>query len=211
MSTDSNAFHDFERAGWERASEHYGNAFGALTMQAAGALLGAAQVSAGTRLLDVATGPGFIAGAAASLGAIVIGLDFAEAMIAESRRRHPAIEFRQGDAEALPFGDSTFDAVVMNFGLLHLARPEAAIAEAHRVLRPGGRYALTVWAPPGEAVGFGMTIGALQAHGDPAVPLPEGPPFFRFSAGDEFAGTLEAAGFGDIEVHDLYLTSIYLL
>jgi SAM-dependent methyltransferase len=206
MSVDSNAFHDFERAGWERASEHYGDAFGALTMQAAGALLGAAHVSAGTRLLDVATGPGFIAGAAASLGAIVIGLDFAEAMIAEGRRRHPAIEFRQGDAQDLPFDDAAFDAVVMNFGLLHLARPDAAIAEARRVLRPGGRYALTVWAVPEEAVGFGIILKAVQTHGNPNVPLPEGPPFFRFSAGDEFARTLEAAGFGDIEVRTLPLT-----
>jgi len=202
----ANTFHDFEHAGWERASEHYSDAFGALTVQTADALLNAAGVASGTRLLDVATGPGFIAGAAAARGAAVVGLDFSSAMIAEARQRHPAITFREGDAEALPFEAGTFDAVVMNFGLLHLARPDTAIAEAHRVLRSGGRAAFTVWAPPEEAVGFGMTIKAVQAHGNPNVPLPEGPPFFRFSAAGEFGGTLERAGFSDIAVRTLPLT-----
>ena len=202
----TDTFHDFEHAGWERASEYYGDAFGALTTQAAGALLKAAGASFGTRLLDVATGPGFIAAAAAALGAHAVGLDFSAAMIAEARRRHPAMTFREGDAEALPFDACSFDAVVMNFGLLHLARPDAAIAEAHRVLRPEGLYALTVWAEPEQAVGFGLVLKAVQEHGNPDVPLPEGPPFFRFSAPEEVKRTLEHAGFSDVEVRTLPLT-----
>jgi SAM-dependent methyltransferase len=200
------AFHEFERSGWERASAHYDEAFGALTRQTADALLDAAQVSTGTRVLDVATGPGPIAAAAAARGAQVVGLDFSRAMIAEAQRRDPAIAFREGDAEALPFDASGFDAVVMNFGLLHLARPEAAIAEAHRVLRTGGRYALTVWSAPEEAVGFGMVLRAVQEHGNPNVPLPEGPPFFRFSTPAEFRTTLELAGFSGVDVRTLPLT-----
>jgi SAM-dependent methyltransferase len=199
-------FHDFEHAGWERASEYYGDAFGALTTQTAGALLNAAGASSGMRLLDVATGPGFIAAAAAVLGARAVGLDFSAAMIAEARRRHPALTFREGDAEALPFEPASFDAVVMNFGLLHLARPDAAITEAHRVLRPEGRYALTVWAEPEQAVGFGLVLKAVQEHGNPDVPLPEGPPFFRFSAPEEVKRTLEHAGFSGVEVRTLPLT-----
>jgi SAM-dependent methyltransferase len=202
----TDTFHDFERAGWERASEHYGDAFGALTTQAAGALLGAVGASSGTRLLDVATGPGFIAAAAAALGAHAVGLDFSAAMIAQARRRYPAITFREGDAEALPFDACSFDAVVMNFGLLHLARPGAAITEALRVLRPEGLYALTVWAEPEQAVGFGLVLKAVQEHGDPNVPLPEGPPFFRFSAHREIERTLENTGFSDVEVRTLPLT-----
>jgi SAM-dependent methyltransferase len=204
ISTDT--FHDFEHAGWERASEYYGDAFGALTTQAAGALLKAAGASSGTRLLDVATGPGFIAAAAAALGAHAVGLDFSAAMIAEARRRHPAMTFREGDAEALPFDACSFDAVVMNFGLLHLARPDAAIAEAHRALRSEGLYALTVWAPPEQAIGFGMVLRAVQEHGNPDVALPEGPPFFRFSAPEEIRRTLEDSGFSDVEVRILPLT-----
>jgi SAM-dependent methyltransferase len=199
------AFHEFEHAGWERASAHYGDAFGALTIQAAPYLLDAVGASAGTRLLDVATGPGFIAGAAAARGAAVVGLDFSAAMITEARRRHPSIDFREGDAEALPFEAATFDAVMMNFGLLHLARPDQAIAEARRVLRPGGRYGLTVWAGPEQAVGFGMVLGAVQEHGNPNVPLPDGPPFFQFSAADQFVKALERASFTDVTVRTVPL------
>jgi SAM-dependent methyltransferase len=204
--TDAAAFHDFEQRGWERAAAHYGNAFGALTAQTAGPLLDAAGAAAGTRVLDVASGPGFIAAAAAAGGADVVGLDFSSAMIAEARRRHPAIAFREGDAEALPFADASFDAVVMNFGMLHLARPDAAIAEAHRVLRAGGRYAFTVWGSPEQAIGFGLTVRAIEELGRPQVGLPEGPPFFKFSDPAECRRTLEAAGFAGADVRLLPLT-----
>src|SRR5439155_17150810 len=179
---------------------------GSLTPQLAGALLDSAGVAAGSRVLDVCTGPGFIAGAAAARNATVVGLDFSAAMIAEARRLHPAVTFREGDAEALPFEAGTFDAVVMGFGLLHLSRPDTAIAEAHRVLRAGGRYALTVWAAPEQTVGFDLVLKAVQEHGNPKVLLPEGPPFFRFSAPGEFLATLEGAGFGDVRVRTLPLT-----
>jgi SAM-dependent methyltransferase len=206
VALDPGAFHAFEQSGWERASAYYEDAFGTLTPQAAGPLLDAAGVSPGRRVLDVATGPGPIAAAAAARGADVVGLDFSAAMIAEARRRHPAIAFREGDAEALPFNASSFDAVVMNFGLLHLARPDTAIAEAHRVLRGGGGCALTVWAPPEEAVGFGLVLAAVREFGNPDVTLPEGPPFFRFSDQAEFRRTLEHAGFSDVQVRTLTLT-----
>jgi SAM-dependent methyltransferase len=206
MTADPRAFHEFERSGWERASAHYDEAFGTLTRQTADALLDAGRVSTGTRVLDVATGPGPIAAAAAARGAHVVGLDFSCAMIAEAQRRYPAITFRDGDAEALPFDASSFDAVVMNFGLLHLARPDAAIAKAHRVLRTGGRYALTVRSAPEEAIGFGMVLRAVQEHGNPNVALPEGPPFFRFSAPAEFKTALEIAGFTGVDVRALQLT-----
>ena len=203
---DPTAFHDFEHAGWERAAEHYADAFGCLTTQTIDALLDAVGARAGTRLLDVACGPGFVAAAAAARGASVVGLDFSPAMIAEARRRHPMLMFYDGEAEALPFDVASFDAVVMNFGLLHLARPDAAVAEAHRVLRAGGRYAFTVWASPEQAVGFGMALRAIEEFGTTDVPLPEGPPFFRFSAPDETRRTLEQAGFSSVDVRQLPLT-----
>jgi ubiquinone/menaquinone biosynthesis C-methylase UbiE len=203
---DADAFHDFEHAGWERAAGFYGGVFGELTAQTAGPLLDAAAVAAGTRVLDVATGPGFIAGAAAVREAIVSALDFSPAMIADARVRYPGIAFHDGDAEALPFDEGAFDAVVMNFGLLHLARPESALAEAHRVLRPGGRYAFTVWAAPEQAVGFGIVLRAIREVGRLDVPLPEGPPFFRFSALDECRRTLDQAGFNEVDARVLPLT-----
>jgi len=204
MTSDAVAFHDFEQQGWERASAHYADAFGNLTSQMAGPLLDATRVRQGIRLLDVCTGPGFIAAAAAARGGAATGLDFSAAMIAEAKRRHPDVDFREGDAEALPFPIAAFEAVVMNFGLLHLARPDAAIAEAHRVLRGGGRYALTVWSE--DAVGFGLALKAIQQHGNPNVPLPDGPPFFRFSAAAELERTLHDAGFSEVAVQTVPLT-----
>jgi len=199
------AFHDFEQAGWERAARFYVDSFGPLTIQTAPALLDAVGAGPGTRILDVACGPGFIAAAAAERGAVVAGLDFASAMIDEATRRHPRIAFRQGDAEALAFEDACFDAVTMNFGMLHLARPDAAIAEAWRVLRPGGRYGFTVWAGPDRAAGFGMALRAIERYGNSHVPLPEGPPFFRFSDANGTRQTLEEAGFLDVEIRELPL------
>jgi len=203
---DAKAFHEFEHAGWERAAAHYADAFGGVTVGTAPTLLDAVHARAGVRLLDVACGPGFVTAAAAARGAEAIGLDFSSAMIAHARRAHPSVTFREGDAEALPFDDRSFDAVVMNFGLLHLARPDVAIADAARVLRPGGRYAFTIWAPPDKAVGFGLVLKAIETYGRTDVGLPEGPPFFRFSDDAECRRTLDASGFTDVAVRTLPLT-----
>jgi ubiquinone/menaquinone biosynthesis C-methylase UbiE len=201
----SAAFHDFEHAGWQRAAAAYADTLTLLTSQTTGPLLDAAGAGPGVRLLDVATGPGVVASAAAERRASVTGLDFSSAMIAVARGRHPSITFREGNAQALPFDAASFDAVVMNFGLLHLAEPEQAIVEAHRVLRPGGRYAFTVWAEPDQALGFGMVLRAIQTFGQMDVGLPEGPAFFRFSDPAEMRQVLERAGFHQIEIRTLPL------
>jgi SAM-dependent methyltransferase len=154
-------------------------------------------------VLDVACGPGYLAAAAARRGARVVGVDFAEAMLRAARRSVPAVAFELGDAEALPFGTGRFDAVLMNFGLLHLARPDQAIVEAARVLRPGGRAAFTVWAPPSHAVAFGLVLDAVRAHGNPDVPLPPGPPFFRFSDARECEAATLAAGLRECRVTEV--------
>jgi SAM-dependent methyltransferase len=120
----------------------------------------------------------------------VVGIDFSAPMVAEARRKYPGIEFQVGNAEALPFPDGSFDAVVMNFGMLHLGQPDQALVEAHRVLRSGGRLAFTVWAKPEETVGFDITFHAIHTHGAMNVPLPQGPPFFRFSDPGESRRTL---------------------
>src|SRR6201989_3012737 len=114
------SFRDFEQQGWQRAAEFYGDAFGGLHAQTAEPMLEAVNATPGTQLLDIACGPGFIAAAAAARGATVTGIDFSSAMVAEARRRWPALAFREGDAEALAFESSSLDAITMNFGLLHL-------------------------------------------------------------------------------------------
>ena len=121
-------FAAFEQQGWERAAEGWHRHFGPLAMQAVGPLLDAAGVGAGLRVLDVATGPGYAAGMAVARGATAWGLDIAAAQVALARLNYPQAVFQQGDGEALPFADGSFDAVVLNFGIMHMARPEAALA-----------------------------------------------------------------------------------
>ena len=197
---DVSEFHEFERAGWERVAGDYHRYFAALTTRFIEPLLDAGGVEAGRRVLDVATGPGYVAAAAADRGADVMGIDFAEAAVAVARQQYPGIGFRTGSAEDLPISDSQFDVVLMNFGLLHIARPEQALAEAHRVLRPGGRIAFTVWADPQACLGFKIILNAIAEHGNMDVPLPDGPPFFRFSESAETKRVLIEAGFREPEV-----------
>jgi ubiquinone/menaquinone biosynthesis C-methylase UbiE len=199
-SIDPAAFHQFEHQGWQEIASRYHGGFAAVTTQSVAALLSAAHVTDGTRVLDVACGPGYAAGVAAAGGAQATGIDFSSEMVDDARRRHPGVEFREGDAEQLSFPDSSFDAVVMNFGMLHLGRPERALTEAHRVLRPGGGVAFTVWDMPDKAIGFGIVIGAIQKYGDLNVPIPPGPPFFRFSDPAEARRALNEAGFTNVTV-----------
>lgn len=192
---DPETFRNFEHAGWEGIPDSYHEAFGRLTSQAIEPLLDAARVKRGMNFLDIASGPGYVGAAAVERGATVLGVDFSTAMIAQARRLHPGIDFREGDAENLPLGSGLFDAAAMNFGILHLGQPQKALLEAHRVLRGGGRFAFSVWAPPQETIGFGIVLRAVEAHGEPRVNLPEGPPFFRYSDAEECKRGLIVTGF----------------
>jgi len=192
---DPAAFGAFEHAGWERAGEEYPESFGQITRQCAEPLLDAVRTGPGLRLLDVACGPGFVAAAAAARGARAVGIDFSSSMVALARRAHPAVEFRQADAEALPFPDADFDAVVCAFGILHFPRPAAAIAEACRVLRPGGTFALTDWVPNQSGTFLGLFADAVKAHGNPRVAVPPGPPVGQFADRAHCSQALQAAGF----------------
>ena len=193
--SDLRAFKEFEKSGWERAADPYHHHWGKLSQQSAEPLLDAAKVVAGRKVLDVATGAGYIAAAAAKRGAQAIGLDFSEAQVRLARRMYPDVEFRQGDAENLPFEANTFDALVVGFGINHLPDPEAAFAEAFRVLKIGGYFAFTVWAAPEENPGFGIVLGAIEKYGEPNANLPPAPPYFRFADRDQTRRALEEAGF----------------
>jgi 2-polyprenyl-3-methyl-5-hydroxy-6-metoxy-1,4-benzoquinol methylase len=103
----------------------------------------------GERILDLATGTGWTSRMVAASGATVTGADIAEDLMQAARDRAAkeglAIEYRTGDAEGLPFADGAFDAVVSTCGIMFASRQEAAAAELARVVRPGGRIALTTW------------------------------------------------------------------
>ena len=198
-------FRDFEHAGWESVAQRYHDAFARLTSQAIGPLLEAAGAKPGAKLLDVASGPGYVAAVAAEQGTQAVGVDFASSMVELASERYPGVKFQQGDAESLPFPDASFDAVTMNFGVLHLANPDRALEEAHRVLRPSGRFAFTAWAAPEQARGFGVVLDAIGKFGRTEVGLPPGPPFFRFADAAESRRSLERVGFENAQARILPL------
>jgi SAM-dependent methyltransferase len=199
-------FTAFEHDGWEKKAKSYKSTYGEVTKQSNGALLDALEVRAGTRILDVATGPGYVAGAAARRGAQAVGIDFAQAMLDEAARAYPDVSFYRGSAVALPFPDASFDAVGISFGLMHFTDPDKALAEAFRVLRSGGKVAFTVWAAPDRAVGFGFALKAVAAYGQMDVRLPSGPPRGRFDDWKECERTLQAAGFAETQVVEVSQT-----
>jgi SAM-dependent methyltransferase len=195
MKTPKDKFTRFEHAGWERVADKYDSTWSSLTRQFIPNLISAAQISSGMSVLDVACGPGYVSNAVKQSGAVPTGIDFSEKMIAIAKAMFPEISFVQGDAQALPFGDASFDRVLINFGLLHVSHPETACAEACRVSKPKGRFAFSVWAGPDENPGSKIVNAAVEAHADMDVGLPEGPPHYLFGEKDECRKALEQAGF----------------
>jgi SAM-dependent methyltransferase len=191
----SDPFTKFEHEGWERVADKYDSVWSSSTRQFIPPLLNAANVAEKMSILDVGCGPGYVSAAAAERGAKPIGLDFSAEMIAIAQKMFPRIEFRQGDAQNLPFPDASFDRVVANFALLHLADPERACAEAARVLKPGGKFGFTTWAKISENPFVKLVDDAIQAHANLDVDLPPGPPFYLFEDETEFRNALARAGF----------------
>jgi ubiquinone/menaquinone biosynthesis C-methylase UbiE len=168
-------YREFERAGWERAAQSYAGSFETVTGLFAKQLLEAVGAGPEIRILDVACGSGSMTAMAAASGAQVQGVDFSPNMVAEATRRHPTMSFRVADAEALPFAENTFDAVVIGFGVHHFPFPVRALAEAHRVLRARGRLGFTVWAPMEEHMLQKLVVDAVRQIGNPAVAPPLSP------------------------------------
>jgi SAM-dependent methyltransferase len=128
----------------------------------------------GTRVLDVACGSGNLSLPAARAGAVVTGLDIAPNLIETARKRARAeglkIIFDEADAEQMPYGDASFDAVVTMFGAMFAPRPEIAAAELVRVCRPGARVAMANWTPTGF---IGRMFKTTAAHvAPPDIPSP---------------------------------------
>jgi ubiquinone/menaquinone biosynthesis C-methylase UbiE len=117
------------------------------------AVLDAAAVGAGTRLLDVGCGTGLALVLAARRGAVPSGLDISPGLLGVARERLPDADLREGDMESLPFGDAAFDAVVGVNAFQFAGDPRRALREAARVTRPGGRVVASLFAAPERSQG----------------------------------------------------------
>jgi SAM-dependent methyltransferase len=205
-SIDVHAFSAFEAAGWEHQAPTYDDVIGRVTIRLVRPLLDAARVERGSRILDVATGPGYAAAEAADRGASVVGVDVAPAMVALARRLHPRIEFRVAKAEALPFEADVFDAAVSNFLVPHLAQPERVVSELVRVVDGGGRVALTTWNWPDKMRLLGVFLDSFEEAGAlPPQDVPAGPPFYGFADEEVFANLLAKSGLSDVQITTISL------
>jgi SAM-dependent methyltransferase len=150
--------------------------FETLTTPAAARLVRHAGVGPGMRVLDVACGTGVVAITTARLGAVVTALDLTPQLLERAKENarlaQVQIEWHEGDVEELPFEDRQFDAVLSQFGHIFAPRPEVAIAEMLRVLKPGSTIAFSTW-PPEFLVG---QTGALAARYSPPPPNGVAPP-----------------------------------
>jgi SAM-dependent methyltransferase len=147
----------------------------------------------GERILDLATGTGWTSRAVARRGATVIGADIAADLTAAARERAEAeglgIDYRTGDAEKLPFADAEFDAVVSTCGIMFASRPEAAAAEVARVVRKGGRMAITTWLPDSNLFKMFMVMKPYM----PAAPNPAPPSPFEWGRAERVCDLMGSA------------------
>lgn len=144
------------------------------TTPVAGHLVRYAQVTGGQEVLDVGTGTGVVAITSRRVGAKVTGLDLTPALLAQARESaklagHNDIAWHEGDAEALPFPDASFDTVLSQFGHMFAPRPEVAVSEMLRVLKRGGTIAFATW--PGEQL-IGRQFSLIAKY----IPPPQGVP-----------------------------------
>lgn len=139
------------------------NRIAAITVPVSEDLVTTADVRPGERVLDVATGTGHAALAAARRGAHTTGIDYVPELVAIAGHRAAAevldVDFMEGDAENLPFPDASFDVVLSAIGVMFTADHERAASELVRVTRPGGRIALASWTPTGFVGRLLRTVG----------------------------------------------------
>lgn len=164
-------FKEVQKQGWTHFAP-----LEAWTTPTAARLVRHAGVQAGQRVLDVGCGTGVVSITARRLGAVVTGLDLTPALLERARENARIagvdVEWHEGDAEALPFANDAFDVVLSQFGHMFAPRPEVAVAEMLRVLKPGGTIAFSTWPPE---LFVGRTF-ALVAKYMPAPPPGVAPP-----------------------------------
>ncbi len=183
----------------------------AFTRGATEAILEAAQLRPGMRVLDLACGvgdPALSIAAQVGLSGRVTATDFGPGMmsLAEELARKKGlanIDFREANAESLPFADASFDILTCRFGIMFFPDLGKALRECLRVLKPGGRAAFVAWGKK-EQPFFTTTAGIVLKHVPvpPPPPDPDGPSLFMFGERDRLRRALESAGFANVHEED---------
>ncbi|HEV7807613.1 MAG TPA: methyltransferase domain-containing protein [Solirubrobacteraceae bacterium] len=220
MSYDPSEFRQGSRERWERAAAGWAAqraVFQAAARPVSGWLVDAIEPQPGHRVLEIAAGPGDTGLLAAELiapGGTLVSTDAAEAMVELARARAAELgidnaEFRTMDAEWLDLPTASMDAVIARWGYMLLADPATALREARRVLRPGGRVALSAWTAPDENPWASVPLAELVAMGAAPTPDPGEPNMFAFRDPATIQALLEDAGFTDVVVDQLELVWHY--
>ncbi len=211
---------DHQKAQWSAAAsgwERWGGWFESQSGNLSGWMCDAAGVGPGSRVLDLACGPGPIAVLASQRvrpDGHVVATDLAPEMVAITVRNKlrlglDNLEVVEMDMQALTLPDGSFDAATCRFGLMFCPDPVLGAAEALRVLRPGGRYAVAVWDVPARNPFFTTIAAPLGEFVPVPPPSPTAPGVFRLAPPGELEGVLRSAGFTDIVVESRPIELIY--
>jgi SAM-dependent methyltransferase len=211
MTIDADELRKRSRESWERAAAGWGRRQTDLrtwTAPVSQWLVEAIHPQPGHRVLDLAAGPGetgFLAAELIKPGGTLVCSDQSEAMLEVARARAAElgldnVEFKPIDAEWIDAELASFDSVLCRWGYMLMADPAAALRETRRVLRPGGRVALSVWDRPDLNPWAIMTPVELVERGAMPPPDPEAPGMFALADRDKLAEMLAEGGFSEIEI-----------
>jgi ubiquinone/menaquinone biosynthesis C-methylase UbiE len=185
-------------AGWEKWDDYFSRSMTFINHR----LVADARLRPGMHVLDVGSGTGYpalLAGDVVGATGRVVGIDLAESMLAVATRKAKArnlshVTFRTGDATALPFDASSFDAVISRFCLMFLPEIPTALKGLVRILKPGGYVATAVWSAPEKNPFIRIPMDVIKSIIALPPPEPEAPGVFRLAKPGDLKGMMERAG-----------------